>query len=112
MEQKKIVPNEVETLTYETNYSEAVKPIDEIIASLVAMKENGATHLRLEANSDRDGFVWDISLSGLNYREETDEEYNKRIASRPYRGGISYLSSINPLVQELQEHIIADFRKR
>lgn len=79
MEAKQLVPVDIEKLEYETPLGEGVQPIDEIIASLVNLKNNGATHLKLTANADRDGDVYDIYLTGINYREETHEEQAQRI---------------------------------
>ena len=74
--EKKIITVEVGSIDWNCHPT-----VDEMITSLVELKQQGATHVNIDSYSDE----WDgtamVRFIPYMEREETDEEYSKRVAA-------------------------------
>lgn len=76
---KKEVPDTYSEFSAEDD--ERFHPVDKVLDRLKHIKEMGATHVAIHGSTWGDGECYEVDLNGFIIQEETDEEYEKRIAA-------------------------------
>lgn len=78
---QKVITKIGEEKEFSSEYTDDHIPIDEVIKWLQVAKKEGATHIEWGGQCyDGDSYPSKVSAQPTYEREETDEEYNNRIA--------------------------------
>lgn len=78
MEKKTIRQWVGKDISYDACSDAEATPIDDVIASLVSAKRQGATHIDWNARTDSDGCSDEVKLQPILFRMESDAEFHER----------------------------------
>lgn len=78
---KKLLELPVKEVTYDAGgFEDSKTSIPDVIKQLQEFSRLGATHIRWKAKTDLDGDSQEVTLSAMEIRLETEQEYSDRLA--------------------------------